>query len=87
MPEKPFLQRLRRAQEERRSWLCVGLDPVLEQMPEVVRRAGDPPATLGRGHAGGTPAPARARTTPTLVSRGPLVGKRCGRCCGGPVAR
>jgi uridine monophosphate synthetase len=48
MPDKPFLQRLRRAQEARRSWLCVGLDPVLEQMPEVVRRADDPLTTFGR---------------------------------------
>ncbi|MGQ9711051.1 MAG: orotidine-5'-phosphate decarboxylase [Anaerolineae bacterium] len=48
MAEKPFLQRLRRAQEERRSWLCVGLDPVPEQLPEMARRADDPLAYFGR---------------------------------------
>lgn len=48
MTEKPFLYRLRSAQERRRSWLCVGLDPVLEQLPEVVRRADDPLARFGR---------------------------------------
>ncbi len=48
MSEKPFLHRLRSAQERRRSWLCVGLDPVLEQLPEPVRRADDPLAHFGR---------------------------------------
>lgn len=48
MTEKPFLQRLRRAQEERHSWLCVGLDPVLEHLPEPARRADDPLASFGR---------------------------------------
>lgn len=48
MTEKPFLYRLRSAQERRRSWLCVGLDPVLEQLPEVVRRADAPLARFGR---------------------------------------
>ncbi|MGB9889107.1 MAG: orotidine-5'-phosphate decarboxylase, partial [Anaerolineae bacterium] len=48
MAEKPFLHRLRAAQERCRSWLCVGLDPVLEQIPEPVRRADDPLAVFGR---------------------------------------
>ncbi len=48
MSDKPFLHRLRSAQERRKSWLCVGLDPVLEQLPESVRRADDPLARFGR---------------------------------------
>ncbi|MCS7282906.1 MAG: orotidine-5'-phosphate decarboxylase [Anaerolineae bacterium] len=48
MAEKPFLQRLRSAQERRQSWLCVGLDPVLEQLPEVVRQTDDPLTRFGR---------------------------------------
>ncbi|MCS7178903.1 MAG: orotidine-5'-phosphate decarboxylase [Anaerolineae bacterium] len=48
MTEKPFLHRLRAAQERRRSWLCVGLDPVLEQLPEVAQRADDPLAYFGQ---------------------------------------
>jgi uridine monophosphate synthetase len=48
MAEKLFLHRLRSAQERRRSWLCVGLDPVLEELPEVARRADDPLATFGQ---------------------------------------
>ncbi len=48
MPEKPFWSKLRRIQERRRSWLCVGLDPVLEQMPEIVRQAKDPLTAFGR---------------------------------------
>ncbi len=49
MTDKPFLSKLRHAQERRQSWLCVGLDPVLEQMPEIVRQAKDPLAAFGRG--------------------------------------
>lgn len=48
MTEKPFLQRLRYAQQQRRSWLCVGLDPVWEQLPDAVRRADDPLTAFGQ---------------------------------------
>ncbi|RME34947.1 MAG: orotidine-5'-phosphate decarboxylase, partial [Thermoflexia bacterium] len=48
MSEKPFLSRLRAAQERRRSWLCVGLDPVVEQFPESVRQTDDPLTRFGR---------------------------------------
>ena len=37
-----FLERLTAAQETNHSWLCVGLDPSAERLPEAVRVADDP---------------------------------------------
>ena len=43
-----FREKLLAAQGMNRSWLCVGLDPVMERLPEVVRAAEDPFLTFGR---------------------------------------
>ena len=39
---KPFVEKLRAAQEANDSWVCVGLDPVLERMPGPMREYKDP---------------------------------------------
>ncbi len=42
-PSTPtFRERLKEAQERACSWLCVGLDPVIEHLPEPLRQAGEP---------------------------------------------
>jgi orotidine-5'-phosphate decarboxylase len=43
-----FREKLRTAQHAHHSWLCVGLDPVMTRLPEVVRSAADPLLTFGR---------------------------------------
>jgi orotidine-5'-phosphate decarboxylase len=43
-----FRQKLRTAQQAHHSWLCVGLDPVMTRLPEVLRSAEDPLLAFGR---------------------------------------
>lgn len=43
-----FITKLSTAQQTNRSWICVGLDPVLEKLPDVVRNTGNPLLTFGR---------------------------------------
>jgi orotidine-5'-phosphate decarboxylase len=43
-----FREKLRTAQGARNSWLCVGLDPVMTRLPEVVRSEEDPLLVFGR---------------------------------------
>lgn len=43
-----FLSKLKTAQQTNHSWLCVGLDPVLERLPDAVRNTDDPLLTFGR---------------------------------------
>ena len=41
-------EKLREAQQRSRSWLCVGLDPVMERLPEAVRVSDTPLLAFGR---------------------------------------
>jgi orotidine-5'-phosphate decarboxylase len=43
-----FREKLRTAQHAHCSWLCVGLDPVMPRLPEVVRSTEDPLLAFGR---------------------------------------
>ncbi len=43
-----FREKLLAAQGLNRSWLCVGLDPVMDRLPEAVRSSEDPFLTFGR---------------------------------------
>jgi len=43
-----FLTKLTTAQQTNHSWLCVGLDPVLDRLPEAVLATEDPLLTFGR---------------------------------------
>jgi orotidine-5'-phosphate decarboxylase len=43
-----FREKLRTAQQVHNSWLCVGLDPVMARLPEVLRSAQDPLLAFGR---------------------------------------
>jgi len=43
-----FLERLQAAQERHGSWLCVGLDPLMAQLPETVRAEPEPLVAFGR---------------------------------------
>lgn len=43
-----FRDRLRLAQNRNRSWVCVGLDPVLERLPDVVRGQSRPLLTFAK---------------------------------------
>ncbi|MDY6874641.1 MAG: orotidine-5'-phosphate decarboxylase [Chloroflexota bacterium] len=43
-----FIEKLRQAQLRNQSWLCVGLDPVMERLPEVALVSDDPFLTFGR---------------------------------------
>jgi orotidine-5'-phosphate decarboxylase len=43
-----FKDKLKEAQRKSDSWLCVGLDPVLERLPADVQGAPDPLLTFGR---------------------------------------
>jgi orotidine-5'-phosphate decarboxylase len=43
-----FKEKLLAAQGINNSWLCVGLDPVMSRLPEVVRASRDPLLTFGR---------------------------------------
>jgi orotidine-5'-phosphate decarboxylase len=43
-----FREKLRKAQHAHDSWLCVGLDPMMDRLPEAVRSAGDPLLAFGR---------------------------------------
>jgi orotidine-5'-phosphate decarboxylase len=43
-----FREKLRKAQQTRNSWVCVGLDPVRSRLPEVVRSGDDPMLSFGR---------------------------------------
>ena len=43
-----FTQKLRQAQLENKSWLCVGLDPVMERLPQAVLESEDPLFAFGR---------------------------------------
>jgi orotidine-5'-phosphate decarboxylase len=43
-----FKDKLREAQRRNDSWLCVGLDPVMERLPANVRSAPDPLLAFGR---------------------------------------
>jgi len=43
-----FTEKLRQAQLENKSWLCVGLDPVMERLPEAVLASDDPLLAFGR---------------------------------------
>jgi orotidine-5'-phosphate decarboxylase len=42
-----FQDKLRRAQQNHTSWLCIGLDPVMERLPESVRSAESPFLAFG----------------------------------------
>jgi orotidine-5'-phosphate decarboxylase len=44
----PFTNKLTSAQQTNNSWVCVGLDPVMERMPEAVRDSERPFLTFGR---------------------------------------
>lgn len=48
MTDKSFLRKLRHVQKRHKSWLCIGLDPVMEQMPEIVQKAKEPLVAFGR---------------------------------------
>lgn len=43
-----FVDKLTTAQETNRSWLCVGLDPVMERLPQVVMASQEPLLAFGR---------------------------------------
>ena len=43
-----FIDKLTTAQRTNKSWLCVGLDPVAERLPEAVLTADDPLLAFGR---------------------------------------
>ncbi|MFN2270960.1 MAG: orotidine-5'-phosphate decarboxylase [Anaerolineae bacterium] len=43
-----FQDKLRESQRRRNSWVCVGLDPVMERMPEAVRDSESPFLAFGR---------------------------------------
>jgi len=43
-----FLSKLSTAQQTNHSWLCVGLDPVSERLPEAVRASPNPLLAFGR---------------------------------------
>jgi len=43
-----FTGKLGASQQTNNSWLCVGLDPVMERLPESVLASGDPLLTFGR---------------------------------------
>jgi len=43
-----FKDKLKEAQQRNGSWLCVGLDPVIERLPTDVRSAPDPLLAFGR---------------------------------------
>jgi len=43
-----FTTHLTQAQQTNNSWLCVGLDPVVERLPEAVLVSGDPLLAFGR---------------------------------------
>ena len=43
-----FKEKLLAAQGINNSWLCVGLDPVMSRLPEIVRSTEDPLLTFGR---------------------------------------
>lgn len=43
-----FLSKLSAVQEANRSWVCVGLDPVMERLPEAVRHSDEPLLDFGR---------------------------------------
>lgn len=45
---KRFLTRLKEAQARSGSWLCVGLDPVMERLPDAVRTKDRPLVAFGR---------------------------------------
>ena len=49
-PPEPFFDRLEAARREKRSRLCVGIDPRLEQLPASIRDAarGDAEKALAR---------------------------------------
>jgi orotidine-5'-phosphate decarboxylase len=48
MMPRSFIDQLRQAQEKNKSWLCIGLDPVLGRLPDVVRAAERPMAAFCR---------------------------------------
>lgn len=43
-----FIDKLREAQDRNRSWVCVGLDPVMGQLPACVQQAENPLLAFGR---------------------------------------
>ena len=43
-----FKNKLTTAQQRNKSWLCVGLDPVMGRLPEAVKEADNPLLTFGR---------------------------------------
>ena len=43
-----FTEKLRKAQDHNQSWLCIGLDPVMERLPKAVLASEDPLLTFGR---------------------------------------
>jgi orotidine-5'-phosphate decarboxylase len=43
-----FIDKLREAQHRNDSWVCVGLDPVVDRLPDCVKKADNPLATFGR---------------------------------------
>jgi orotidine-5'-phosphate decarboxylase len=43
-----FLEKLREAQRHNQSWLCVGLDPVMERLPEAVLTCESPLLVFGK---------------------------------------
>jgi orotidine-5'-phosphate decarboxylase len=43
-----FLNKLSTAQQNNTSWLCVGLDPVMDRLPETVQAQDDPLLAFGR---------------------------------------
>ncbi len=43
-----FTHKLKMSQQTNNSWLCVGLDPVMERLPEAVLSAADPLLAFGR---------------------------------------
>jgi len=43
-----FVNKLATAQQTNTSWLCVGLDPVRERLPETVQAQDDPLLAFGR---------------------------------------
>jgi len=43
-----FTEKLRAAQGRNQSWLCVGLDPVMEQLPQAMRASDNPLFAFGR---------------------------------------
>ena len=45
---RTFTEKLRQTQLDNKSWLCVGLDPVMERLPETVIESEDPLLTFGR---------------------------------------